>query len=136
MSLPEMTQSNIVTSTVVAAVFVGVAGLGYVVKQNADNHEDTKACLRDALLHETATHAALSSDGLACHDENGERLGDLFIRSATLNFGDDPSMDLNVHIEYAPGVSTKGAAAKIHKINKGTGLYEKVSENILSYTAE
>lgn len=136
MSLPEMNQRSIVTSTVFVAVFAGVAGLGYVVKQNADNHEDTKDCLRDALLNETATHAALGSEGLVCMNDNGEKLGDLFIRSATLNFGDDPSMDLDVRIEYAPGVSTKDAAAKIHKINKGTGLYDKVSKNILSYTAE
>ena len=90
--------------------------------------------LRDALLHETATHAALSNEGLACHGENGEKLGDLFIRSATLNFGDDPSMNLDVRIEYAPGVSTKDVAAKQHTINKDTGLYDKVSKNISSYT--
>lgn len=136
MSLPEMNQRNIVTGTVVAAVFAGAAGLGFVVKQNANNHEDTKDCLREALLYKTATHAALSEEGLACYDDEGEKLGDLFIRSATHTFGDAPSIALEVRIEYAQGVSTQEAAAKLHTLEQGTQLYDKVSENILSYTAE
>ncbi|MBG78777.1 MAG: hypothetical protein CL570_07105 [Alphaproteobacteria bacterium] len=124
---------------VAAAAFLSVAGaigIGAVIKQNANNHEDTKDCLREALLYKAATHAALSEEGLACYDDEGEKLGDLFIRSATHTFGDTPSIALEVRIEYAQGVSTKDAAAQLHTLEQGTQLYDKVSENILSYTAE